>query len=50
MKEIKIQKILFYVLLLVMTLIYMGPFLFSLSISFNADAYIVSEVPALNHT
>ncbi|MEO1261696.1 MAG: carbohydrate ABC transporter permease [Bacteroidota bacterium] len=37
MKEIKIQKILFYVVLLVMTAIYIGPFLFSLSISFNAD-------------
>lgn len=37
MKEIKLQKILFYVLLFLMTAIYMGPFLFSLSISFNAD-------------
>ena len=37
MKNLKIQKILFYGLLLVMTAIYMGPFLFSLSISFNAE-------------
>ena len=37
MKQIKLQKILFYGLLLVMTMIYIGPFLFSLSISFNAE-------------
>ena len=37
MKQIKLQKILFYGVLLVMTVIYIGPFLFSLSISFNAD-------------
>ena len=37
MKEIKIQKILFYVVLFIMTAIYIGPFLFSLSISFNAE-------------
>jgi multiple sugar transport system permease protein len=37
MRNIKIQKILFYLLLAVMTAIYLGPFLFSLSISFNAD-------------
>ena len=37
MQQIKTQKILFYVVLLVMTLIYMGPFLFSVSISFNAE-------------
>ncbi|MEO1438158.1 MAG: carbohydrate ABC transporter permease, partial [Bacteroidota bacterium] len=37
MKKIKLQKILFYLLLLGMTALYLGPFLFSLSISFNAD-------------
>lgn len=37
MRSIKLQKIAFYVVLLIMTLIYLGPFLFSLSISFNAD-------------
>lgn len=37
MRELKIQKILFYGLLFLMTAIYMGPFLFSLSISFNAE-------------
>ena len=42
MKDIKVQKILFYILLLVMTVIYMGPFLFSLSISFNADQDVFS--------
>ncbi|MEM1323124.1 MAG: carbohydrate ABC transporter permease [Bacteroidota bacterium] len=42
MKQIKIQKLLFYLLLLFMTLIYMGPFLFSLSISFNAEQDVFS--------
>ncbi len=37
MQEIKIHKILFWLLLIVMTAFYMGPFLFSLSISFNAE-------------
>ncbi len=37
MKSIQIQKILFWLLLIVMTAFYMGPFLFSLSISFNAE-------------
>ncbi len=37
MKQLKLQKILFYGLLLLMTAIYIGPFLFSLSISFNAE-------------
>jgi len=37
MKAIKLQKIVFLAILGVMTLIYIGPFLFSLSISFNAD-------------
>ena len=42
MKNIKIQKLLFYLLLLVMTVIYMGPFLFSLSISFNGGQDVFS--------
>ena len=37
MKQIKISKILFWLLLVVMTAFYIGPFLFSLSISFNAE-------------
>ena len=37
MKQIQLQKILFFALLCMATLIYIGPFLFSLSISFNAD-------------
>jgi len=37
MKALKIQKVLFFVVLGIATLIYIGPFLFSLSISFNAD-------------
>ena len=37
MKKLKLQKVLFLVILGIMTLIYIGPFLFSLSISFNAD-------------
>ncbi|WP_299550519.1 carbohydrate ABC transporter permease [Seonamhaeicola sp.] len=37
MKALRLQKILFLAVLGVMTLIYIGPFLFSLSISFNAD-------------
>lgn len=37
MKQLKIQKILFLGFLLLMTAIYIGPFLFSLSISFNAE-------------
>lgn len=37
MKAIKLQKIVFLAILGIMTLIYIGPFLFSLSISFNAD-------------
>ena len=37
MKRLQLQKILFYGLLFLMTLIYIGPFLFSLSISFNAE-------------
>lgn len=37
MQEIKLHKILFWLLLIVMTAFYMGPFLFSLSISFNAE-------------
>lgn len=42
MKQIKIQKVLFWLLLLVMTSIYIGPFLFSLSISFNAEQDVFS--------
>ena len=42
MRQLKIQKILFYGLLLLMTAIYMGPFLFSLSISFNAEQDVFS--------
>lgn len=37
MKALRLQKILFLGVLGIMTLIYIGPFLFSLSISFNAD-------------
>jgi multiple sugar transport system permease protein len=37
MKEIRWQKIVFFIVLGIATLIYIGPFLFSLSISFNAD-------------
>ena len=37
MKAIKLKKIVFLAILGIMTLIYIGPFLFSLSISFNAD-------------
>ncbi|MEM9076642.1 MAG: carbohydrate ABC transporter permease [Bacteroidota bacterium] len=37
MKELKLQKIGFIIILAVATLIYIGPFLFSISISFNAD-------------
>lgn len=37
MKALKIQKLLFFVLLAIATLIYIGPFLFSLSISLNAE-------------
>jgi len=42
MQQIKLQKVLFWGLLLVMTAIYMGPFLFSLSISFNAEQDVFS--------
>ena len=42
MKELKLQKIAFYGVLLLMTLIYIGPFLFSLSISFNAEQDVFS--------
>ena len=42
MKQIKIQKILFWLLLLAMTFVYIGPFLFSLSISFNAEQDVFS--------
>jgi len=37
MKQLKLQKIMFLAVLGVMTLIYIGPFLFSLSISFSGD-------------
>ena len=37
MKGLKIQKIIFLIILGIAALIYIGPFLFSLSISFNAD-------------
>ena len=37
MKALKLQKVLFLGILGIMTLIYIGPFLFSISISFNAD-------------
>ena len=37
MKSLKLQKIGFLIILAVATLIYIGPFLFSISISFNAD-------------
>jgi len=37
MKRIRLHKILFWLVLVFMTAIYMGPFLFSLSISFNAE-------------
>jgi len=42
MQNLKLQKVLFYAILLFMTLIYLGPFLFSLSISFNADSDVFS--------
>ena len=37
MKQLKLQKIVFFLILGVATLIYIGPFLFSISISFNAE-------------
>ena len=37
MRDLKLQKIGFLIVLAVATLIYIGPFLFSISISFNAD-------------
>jgi len=37
MKALNLQKTVFFIILGVATLIYIGPFLFSLSISFNAD-------------
>lgn len=37
MKKLQLQKVVFFIILGVMTLIYIGPFLFSISISFNAD-------------
>jgi len=37
MKKIKLQKVFFLVFLLVVSAIYIGPFLFSLSISFNTN-------------
>ena len=37
MNQLKLHKIFFWLLLIVMTMIYMGLFLFSLSISFNAE-------------
>ncbi|MGV6831837.1 MAG: carbohydrate ABC transporter permease [bacterium] len=37
MKQLRLQKIVFLGILGVMTLIYIGPFLFSISISFNGD-------------
>lgn len=42
MQQLKIQKVLFYLMLLLMTTIYIGPFLFSLSISFNAEQDVFS--------
>ena len=42
MKRIFSTNIIFYVLLLIMTAIYIGPFLFSLSISFNAEKDVFS--------
>lgn len=42
MKNLKLQKLLFYGLLFIMTAIYLGPFLFSLSISFNAEQDVFS--------
>ncbi|MEM9548724.1 MAG: carbohydrate ABC transporter permease [Bacteroidota bacterium] len=42
MKNLKLQKVLFYALLIFMTFIYLGPFLFSLSISFNAEQDVFS--------
>lgn len=42
MKDIKVQKLLFYLFLLLMTAVYIGPFLFSLSISFNAEQDVFS--------
>ena len=42
MKQLRLQKVLFMAVLLIMTLIYMGPFLFSLSISFNAEQDVFS--------
>lgn len=37
MKKLKLQKIVFFIILGIAALVYIGPFLFSLSISFNAD-------------
>ncbi len=42
MKELKLQKLFFYLFLLGMTIVYVGPFLFSLSISFNAEQDVFS--------
>ena len=42
MKNLQLQKVLFYGLLFLMTAIYIGPFLFSLSISFNAEQDVFS--------
>ncbi len=42
MKQIRLQKILFYLVLIGMTFLYIGPFLFSLSISFNAEQDVFS--------
>jgi multiple sugar transport system permease protein len=56
MKKLKIQKIIFLVILGIMTLIYIGPFLFSLSISFSGDKNvfdwpisILPEAPTLDN-
>lgn len=37
MRQLKLQKITFFIILGLAALVYIGPFLFSLSISFNAD-------------
>ncbi len=42
MRRLKIQKLFFYLILFGMTIIYLGPFLFSVSISFNADKDVLT--------
>ena len=50
MKDIKIQKILFFGILIFMTMIYLGPFIFSIIVSFSDDKNLINQPDKITET